>query len=47
MVSASQAYKEIAKSDIVDKLNQVGNTQSISTSELATALQNSASALKT
>ena len=47
LVSMSQAYKELDKIDIVDKLNNVGNNFAISTDGLASALQKSASALKT
>lgn len=43
----SQAYKDLDKIDIVDKLNNIGNNFSISTDGLATALQKSASALTT
>ena len=43
----SSAYDDLEKIDIVDKLNEVGNNYSISTDGLATALQKSASALKT
>lgn len=43
----SQAYKDLDKIDIVDKLNNIGNNYSISTDGLATALQKSASALTT
>lgn len=47
LVAMGAAYDELEKSDIVDKLNQVGNNFAISTDGLATALQRSASALKT
>ena len=47
LVSMSAAYNELDKIDIVDKLNLIGNNFAISTDGLATALQNSASALKT
>lgn len=43
----SSAYDDLSKINIVDKLNEVGNNYSISTDGLATALQKSASALKT
>lgn len=46
MISMSQAYKELKKSEINDILNNVGNNFSISTEGLATALQTSAAALK-
>lgn len=47
LVSMSAAYDELDKIDIVDKLNLIGNNFAISTDGLATALQKSASALKT
>ena len=47
LVSMSQAYKDLDKMDIIDVLNNVGNNYSISTDGLATALQDSASALVT
>ena len=47
LVAMSAAYDDLDKIDIVDKLNQVGNNFAISTDGLATALQRSASALKT
>lgn len=47
LVSMSAAFDELEKIDIVDKLNLIGNNFAISTDGLATALQNSASALKT
>jgi len=51
LVAMSAAYEDlnthIDKMDIVDKLNKVGNDFSISTDGLATALQESASALRT
>ena len=47
LVSMSAAFDELDKIDIVDKLNLIGNNFAISTDGLATALQNSASALKT
>ena len=43
----SAAYDDLDKLQIVDKLNEVGNNFSISTDGLATALQDSASSLKT
>lgn len=43
----SQAYSELGKMDIIDVLNNIGNNYSIATDGLATALQKSASALKT
>lgn len=45
LVSMSQAYKDLDKLTIVDKLNEVGNNYAISTDELATALQKSAATL--
>lgn len=47
LVSMSQAYKELDKIDIIDKLNNIGNNFSISTDQLATGLQNAAAVLKT
>ena len=47
LVAMSQAYKELDKMTIIDKLNEVGNNYAVSTAEAATALQASASALKT
>lgn len=47
LIAMSSAYKELDKMTIVDKLNTVGNNYAISTDGLATALQKSASALKT
>lgn len=47
LVSMSQAYKDLGKMDIIDVLNNIGNNYSISTDGLATALQDSASALVT
>lgn len=47
LVSMSQAYKDVEKMDIVDKLNNIGNNYSISTDQIATALQNSAASLVT
>ena len=47
LVSMSQAYKELEKGEIVDVVNNLGNNFAISTDGLATALQNSASALTT
>lgn len=46
LVAMSQAYTELDKIDIVDKLNNIGNNFSISTDGLATGLQKSAAALK-
>ena len=45
LVSMSQAYKDIDKLTIVDKLNEVGNNYAISTDELASALQRSSATL--
>jgi TP901 family phage tail tape measure protein len=47
LIAMSQAYTDLDKMDIINKLNQVGNNYSISTDEAASALQKSASALKT
>ena len=47
LVSATQAYKDVAPEDIVNKLNLVGNNFAISTDELATGLQNAAAVLMT
>lgn len=47
LVSMSQAYKDLDKIEIVDVLNNLGNNYAISTDGLATALKDSASALKT
>ena len=47
LVAMSAAYNELDKIEIVDKLNNIGNNFAISTDGLATALQRSASALKT
>lgn len=46
LVAMGQAYDDLTKMDIIDKLNIVGNNFAISTSEAASALQRSASALK-
>lgn len=45
LVAMEQAYKDLDKMTIVDKLNEVGNNYAISTDELATALQKSAATL--
>lgn len=47
LVSASQAYKDLDKIEIVDKLNNIGNNFSISTDQLAQGLQNTAAVLQT
>lgn len=47
LVSASQAYQELSKTDIIDKINYIGNNYSIATDGLASALQRSAAVLKT
>lgn len=47
LISISQAYKELDKTEINDILNNIGNKFSISTDGLASALQRSASALTT
>lgn len=45
LVAMGQAYKDLDKMTIVDKLNEVGNNYAISTDELSTALQKSAATL--
>lgn len=45
LTAMSQAYKNLDKEDIVDKLNYIGNNYAISTSELAESLQKSAGTL--
>lgn len=47
LISASQAYQNVDKSEIVDKINKLGNDFPIATDELASALQESAAALAT
>ncbi len=47
LVAMSQAYKDLEKIEIVDVLNKIGNEYNISTDGIATALQDSASALVT
>ena len=47
LIALSAAYDDLTKENIIDKLNEVGNNYSISTSGAAEALQMSASALKT
>ena len=47
LVSMSQAYQELEKIDIVNKINNIGNNFSISTDELARGMQNAAAVLKT
>lgn len=47
LIAMSAAYDDLSKMQIIDKLNEVGNNYSISTSGAAEALQMSASALKT
>lgn len=47
LVSISQAYKEISKSDIIDKLNNIGDHFSSSSSDLAQGLKNASAVLKT
>lgn len=46
LVSMSQAYQELDKIDIVNKLNNIGNSFRIPTDELAAGLQNTAAVLK-
>lgn len=45
LVAMGQAYKDLDKMTIVDKLNEVGNNYAISTDELATTLQKSSATL--
>lgn len=45
LVAMGQAYKDLDKMSIVDRLNEVGNNYSISTDELASGLQKSAATL--
>ena len=45
LISMGQAYKDLDKITIVDKLNEIGNNYAISTDELATSLQKSAATL--
>jgi len=45
LVAMSAAYKDLEKSEINDVLNEIGNNYSISTDQLATALQKSAATL--
>ena len=47
LIAMGAAYDDLSKMNIIDKLNEVGNNFAISTSEAATALQASASALTT
>lgn len=47
LVSATQAYTDVTASDIVDKLNLIGNNFAVSTDELAQGLQNAGAVLKT
>lgn len=47
LVAMSQAYRDIDKMDIIDKLNNIGNNFSISTDKLAQGLQNAAAVLQT
>jgi hypothetical protein len=47
MIAMKQAYDELDYRSIIDELNIVGNSFSISTSDLAQGLQNAAAALKT
>lgn len=47
LIAMAAAYSDLEKMDIVDKLNEIGNNYSISTDGIATALQDSASALVT
>lgn len=45
LVAMGQAYKDLDKMSIVDRLNEIGNNYSISTDELASGLQKSAATL--
>ena len=45
LVAMSAAYKDLEKSEIIDKLNNIGNNFSISTNQLAESLQKSAGTL--
>lgn len=47
LVSISQAYKDIEKMDIVDKINYIGNNYAIATDGLTAAMQRSSAALLT
>ena len=47
LIAMKAAYDDVDQNVIVDKLNQIGNNFAISTDGLASALQDSASALKT
>ena len=47
LVAMSQAYDDVEKIDIVDKMNNIGNQYSIATDGIAQALQRSASSLTT
>lgn len=47
LIAMSAAYKDLDKMQIVDVMNKIGNEYSISTDGIATALQDSASALVT
>ena len=47
LIAMAAAYSDLEKMDIVDKLNEIGNNYAISTDGIATALQDSASALVT
>lgn len=47
LISLKQAYQELTEVNIIDILNKIGDNFAISTEGVATALQESASALKT
>ena len=47
LIAMKSAYKDLDNMQIIDKLNEVGNNMPIATAGLATALQDSASALTT
>ncbi len=47
LVSMSQAYQDLEKTDIIDKINNIGNNYSIATDNLARGMQNAAAVLST
>lgn len=47
LLSITQAYKELTYEDVIDKLNNIGDHFSSSSSDLAKGLQNAAAVLKT
>lgn len=46
LISMKSAFSDLSNMDIIDRLNKIGNDFSISTDGIATALQDSAAALK-